>query len=477
MAEIQQWRRLVQHRRSRTDLNNQAIDTDKIETASVTSTTSFQARSEAEMRPHPKSRLASYLSTHRTQALTDKLEDPAFNWAPPKDRDRVYDPDLEAMCNTLRGRVLKFPSKDLPAQYNSFVLHLVEGYQHLLVERNALQSAVDTQMAHEQDNLEKFPDTSSHWVRGRRSLEPVLSSEDPFLPKERRGSDETGTVKKLKENGSLHRAQTRNSHRTSESDHSSMIGDLLPDEQEEEASAPRKKNTQIAFHLASWLAHRTGSDLDAVYPEIAEIISAYSVPENGPLQSTCLEESTNPSSTQTETAVIEARADNVKPKARDHKSDHTVNVQEVEKKHNNQRPRFSFLPGDDIQVSRLTGSGSNSLLDISSERKSGRYNVEAQLKSKDNDRVRKVSAVDEARGISTGPTDEENSEPRRGDSNRSVLTAINNGSYSSSSGTLRVGSSNSGSAKKSDHVASTAKKDSFAAAAARIAGQNKADPK
>ena len=201
MAEIQQWRRLVQHRRSRTDLNNPPTDTEKIEAASVTSSTSFQTRLEAETRPHPKSRLASYLSTHRTPVSTDKLEDSASNWAPPKDRDRVYDPDLEAMCNTLRGRVLKFPSKDLPAPYNSFVLHLVEGYQNLLVEKNGLQLALDTQIAHEQDNLEKYPDTSTHQVRGRRSLEPVLSSEDLLLPKERRGIEENVTVKKLKENG------------------------------------------------------------------------------------------------------------------------------------------------------------------------------------------------------------------------------------------------------------------------------------
>ncbi|MCJ1382781.1 hypothetical protein MMC17_005894 [Xylographa soralifera] len=528
MTEIQQWRRLVQQRRSRTDLNNQATDIEKIETASVTSTTSFQARSEAETRPHPKSRLASYLSTHRTQASTDKLEDPAFNWAPPKDRDRVYDPDLEAMCNTLRGRVLKFPSKDLPAPYNSFVLHLVEGYQNLLLERNALQLALDTQMAHEQENLEKHLDTSTHRVRGRSSLELVLSPEDPFQFKARRGSEESGTVKKLKENvmtrtwqispsrgmarlsqrllkinintdhhtstsvlgagpphsplntkyspSSPHRAQTRTSQYTSESDNSSMIGDLLPDEQEEEPNAPRKKNTQIAFHLASWLAHRTGSDLNAVYPEIAEIISAYSVPENGPLQATCFEEGTKPLSSQFEKVI--SVADNTRKKApTKHKSDDIVSVQEVEKKCNNQRPRFSFLPGDDMQVPSVTGSRSNTLSTFGSERQLEKYDARIASNSKDNSRARESSALDEGRGISAGPANKGRSEPRREDSNRSVLTAINNGSYSSSTGPLRASSSNSGTAKKSNRVTSTTKKDSFAATAARMAGQNKAEPK
>ncbi|MCJ1437336.1 hypothetical protein MMC27_006723 [Xylographa pallens] len=528
MAEIQQWRRLVQQRRSRTDLNNQATDTEKVETASVTSTTSFQARSEAETRPHPRGRLASYLSTHRTPAVIDKLEDTAFNWAPPKDRDRVYDPDLEAMCNTLRSRVLKFPSKDLPAPYNSFVLHLVEGYQNLLVERNALRLAFDTQMAHEQEKLDKHEDTSTHRVRGRRSLEPVLSSENVLLLKERRGSEENGTFKKLKENvmtrpwqispsrgmtrlsqrllninintdlhpstslfgagpprsplstghspSSPHRAQTRNSHRTSESDNSSMIGDLLPDEQEEEPNLSRKKNTRIAIHLASWLAHRTGSDLDAVYPEIAEIISAYNVPENGPLQAMCFEEGTKPSSAQIETVVVAVENARTKESTR-YKSDESDNVQEVEKKHNNQHPRFSFLPGDDMQVSHVTASRSNSLSAYSSERQPERYDTGIASASRDNDRAREFSGLDEGQGISAGPADERRSEPRREDSNRSVLTAINNGSYSGSTGSLRASSSNKGTPKKSNRVASTTKKDSFAAAAAKMAGQNKAEPK
>ncbi|MCJ1400443.1 hypothetical protein MMC11_003648 [Xylographa trunciseda] len=528
MAEIQQWRRLVQQRRSRTDLNTQAVDPEKNDTASITSATSFQTRSEAETRPHPKNRLASYLSTHRMQSSIDKLEDPAFNWAPPKDRDRVYDPDLDAMCNTLRGRVLKFPSKDLPAQYNSFVLHLVEGYQHLLVERNALQPALDTQIAQKQEDPGRYPDTSTHWVRGRKSLEPLLSSEDPFSPKERSGNEENGTVKKLKGNvssrswqispsrgmarlsqrllnisintdlhnstsalgaglprsplntehspSSLHRTQTRNSHRTSESDRSSMIGDLLPDEQEDEQNAPRNKNTQIAFHLASWLAHRTGSDLNAVYLEIAEIISAYSDPENRPLQATCFDEGAIPSSTPFGAAIGEADSMKSKTLSKPNPND-IVNVHEVENQHKNQRPRFSFLPGDDMEVSRLTGSRSNSLSAFGSERRPGRYDAGNRSNSKDNGRATDFSALDEARGISAGPTDEGSMEPRRGDSNRSVLTAINNGSYSRPSGPLRAGSSKSGTVKKSDRVASTTKKDSFAAAAARIAGQNKSDPK
>ncbi|MCJ1421717.1 hypothetical protein MMC32_008083 [Xylographa parallela] len=528
MAEIQQWRRLVQQRRSRTDLNNQATDTEKLENASVTSTTSFQGRLEAETRPHPRGRLASYLSTHRTPAVTDKLEDPAFNWAPPKDRDRVYDPDLEAMCNTLRSRLLKFPSKDLPAPYNNFVLHLVEGYQNLLVERNTLQLTFDTQIAHEQEKLDKHEDLSMQRVRGRRSLEPVLSSENLLLPTERRGSEENGSVKKLKENvmtrpwqispsrgmvrlsqrllninintdlhpstsllgagpsrsplstghspSSPQRAQTRNSHRTSESDNSSMIGDLLPDEQEEEPNLCRKKNTQIAVHLASWLAHRTGSDLDAVYPEIAEIISAYNVPENGPLQAMCFEESTKPSSAQTETVVVEIENARTKEPTK-YKSDEVDNMQEVEKKHKNQHPRFSFLPGDDTQVSHVIASRSNSLSAFSSERQPGRYDGRIASTSKDHGRAREVEGLDEGQSISLGLPDEGHAEPRREDSNRSVLTAINNGSYSGSTGPLRASSSNNGTPKKSNRVISTTKRDSFAAAAARMAGQNKAEPK
>ncbi|MCJ1288380.1 hypothetical protein MMC26_007735 [Xylographa opegraphella] len=526
MAEIQQWRRLVQHRRSRTDLNNLVAETEKIETASVTSTTSFQARSEAESRPHPKSRFASYLSTHRTPALTEKLEDPAFNWAPPKDRDSVHDPDLEAMCNTLRGRVLKFPSKDLPAPYNSFILHLVEGYQNLLAERKALQLALDKQIPHEQGNLEKHPDTSSHKVRGRRSLEPVLSVEDPRWPKEMRGSEENGTVSKLKEHvvtrgwqrspsrgmarlsqrllkinndtdhhpstsvlgaghprgplstgrtpSSPHGAQTRNSHRTSESDNSSTVGDLLPDEQEEEQSLASKKNTQIAIHLASWLAHRTGSDLDAVYPEIAEIISAYSTPESGPLQIMCFGEG-KPSSAQTTSVTLPATDTRMKHPTT-YKSDEIVAVH-FENQHKDQRSRFSFLPGDDVDASHIAGSRSNNLSVVSLERQPGKTGAGIGSNTKDNGREREYSGLDEGSGVPVGSAYKGSSQPRREDSNRSVLTAINNGSYSVATGPPRASSSNSGTAKNSSRVISSTKKDSFAAAAARLAGQNKAEPK
>ena len=274
---------------------------------------------------------------------------------------------------------------------------------------------------------------------------------------------------------SPHLAQTRNSYPTSESDNSSIIGDLLPDEQEEELNLTRKKNTQIAVHLASWLAHRTGSDLEAVYPEIAEIISAYSLPENGPLQAMCFEESTKPLSAQIETAVIATEYSRTKPLIR-YKLD-GIDVEAVGKKHKNQRLRFSFLPGDDVHVSRVTGSHSNSLSAFSSKTKPGWYDTEMASNSKDNGRARESFDLEGRQGTSAGPADGGRTEPQREDSNRSVLTAINNGSYSGSTGSLRVSTSSGGTAKKSNRVASTTKKDSFAAAAARMAGQNKAEPK
>ena len=275
---------------------------------------------------------------------------------------------------------------------------------------------------------------------------------------------------------SPHGTQTRNSYRTCESDNSSMVGDLLPDEQEEGPNLSRKKNTQIAIHLASWLAHRTGSDLDAVYPEIAEIISAYSVPEDGPLQAMCFEEGTKPSAAQIDTAVIAAENTRTNPPAI-YNVDEVDNVRDVEIKPKKQHPRFSFLPGDDVQVSRVAGSRSNSLSASSSARLPGRDATEMASNHQDNDRARDVSGRDHVQGVSA--THAGRSEPRREDSNRSVLTAINNGSYSRSTGPLRLSSSGSGTgtAKKSDLVPASTKKDSFAAAAARMAGQNKAESK
>ena len=278
--------------------------------------------------------------------------------------------------------------------------------------------------------------------------------------------------------GSLHHAHTRNSHHTLESDHSSTTGDLLLDEQEEEPNTPRKKNTQIAFHLASWFAYRTGSNLDVIYPEVAGIISACSVPENHPLQANDLDKSTKTLSTGFKPATIKAGDDDLSSKSeKKHKSDKHFNVHKVETKHENQHPRFSFIPGDDIQGSRLERARSTSSSAVRSESRTGRYNTAVPLDAKDHIRARELLTLEAAQSTIAGPANEGSSQPRRGDSNRSVLTAINNGSYSSSNGPLKASSSNSGTARRSDRCSSTAKKDSFATAAARKAGKNIAKTK
>jgi len=170
MAEIQHWRRRIQHRRSVPSVKSQDQDLDRADMTPAGSLLSNQAPSDSDYRSRPMSRLASFLTVHSLPGSVDKPEPPAFDWALPKDRDKVYKPDTEAMANTLRSRVLRFPVDDIPAQYNSFVLHILEDYQRLLDENTSLQKAHDAEIEDHEADRSKYESMSAAWELERRRL-------------------------------------------------------------------------------------------------------------------------------------------------------------------------------------------------------------------------------------------------------------------------------------------------------------------
>lgn len=101
---------------------------------------------ESKLRPQPRSSLASFascLSTHCWTAPPSSKPE-AFDWSNlSSDRDNVYNPDTEFMCTSITKQVLANPSTDLPAQYNTFLLHLIDAYHQLKADVQELRSELN----------------------------------------------------------------------------------------------------------------------------------------------------------------------------------------------------------------------------------------------------------------------------------------------------------------------------------------------
>jgi len=136
----------------------------------------------AKARPQPRSRLASYLNTYRN---TEKTEPASFEWSsllPVK--DGIYVPKPDQMSNTILQQIVANPMHNLPAIYNNLVLHIIEDHRHLTAEYHKqsqrLQAEIESRSKdNEQDrrfsqqyNHERsMPDTSPprHSTMSRRN--------------------------------------------------------------------------------------------------------------------------------------------------------------------------------------------------------------------------------------------------------------------------------------------------------------------
>ena len=130
---------------------------------------------ENKLRPRPRKSLASFASYlgahHRTISHTSRPEWPSIDWSNMNilnDKDGVYKPDTELMCTTITGKLLANPSADLPAQYNTFLLHLLEVYHQSKAEVQDLQSELAEKNDCSQSNVSKMHEEGWH-----RPLEKV----------------------------------------------------------------------------------------------------------------------------------------------------------------------------------------------------------------------------------------------------------------------------------------------------------------
>ena len=112
----------------------------------------------ARRRPRPRKSLASfasYLGAYRT-ASGSKSEWPSIDWSNINAEDHIYKPDPDSMCTTLQQHVLNNPSTDLPAQYNSFLLHILESYYRLKDDKKELERKLQAEEESHQSDAQEF---------------------------------------------------------------------------------------------------------------------------------------------------------------------------------------------------------------------------------------------------------------------------------------------------------------------------------
>lgn len=260
------------------------------------------------------------------------------------------------------------------------------------------------------------------------------------------------------------RSRTGDSQHTSGSDLSSIIGDLLPDEVEEVYPEDRKHQKPVAVHLACWLANRIGGEPAAVLPEIAEILSAYGEAHFDSLEWTRRDSNMESLTRSPTLSKFNGTDDSGRPPVqRKNKSEERASAQSLDPKLKRLYRGFSFIPGDDSKLSQAIQSLSTHVATAEDVADGGRGKLGLKLTSASNTRPLNTSATAE----SSARSSEESEFFGRENSNRSIMTAINTGSYRGSSVPVRVRSSSNDTVKK---VGPVSKKDSLAAAAARVAG-------
>ena len=106
-----------------------------------------------------------------------------------KEKDEVYSPDPDQMVNTLTSVAMMAAGKPLPAEYNSFLLHVLEAYRNMKaaldVTRAELQSERDGRHADNEATQEK----ESGWAAEREIYRAEVKRLELLLVDRTRGME------------------------------------------------------------------------------------------------------------------------------------------------------------------------------------------------------------------------------------------------------------------------------------------------
>lgn len=156
MADINRW---LQSRDSATQrINASLVATTQADAAEI------QELEHAKARPRPKSRLASYLNTYRN---AEKTEPASFEWSGLPVQDRIYVPRPDDMSNTILQQIMAGPTHNLPAGYNSLVLHMIEDHRHLTAENHEQSQKLQAEIESHLEDNEQYRRTLQLYNRER----------------------------------------------------------------------------------------------------------------------------------------------------------------------------------------------------------------------------------------------------------------------------------------------------------------------
>ena len=107
-------------------------------------------------KPRPKSRLATYLTTHLgySEALKTDTVTPEQDWSMPSEQDQVLEPVTREMCDYLMRRLQLHPFEDLPRSYGSVLARLLEEHWQLVKQRHELMKQLKAETERHRTELE-----------------------------------------------------------------------------------------------------------------------------------------------------------------------------------------------------------------------------------------------------------------------------------------------------------------------------------
>ena len=177
MTDIQSWRRhtqLAKFRSADIQACGSPPDDNSLSTSPTDSTRSRPRRSLASF--------ASYLSAHRAIPSITQPEWPSIDWSTLNEKGDVYRPDPDHKGDSLRQHVLANPSEDLPAQYNSFVLHAIEAYQRLKSEKKDLERKLQAEEQCHRADVDEFYQAALTWSTADGPRPPANANSRFLVP-------------------------------------------------------------------------------------------------------------------------------------------------------------------------------------------------------------------------------------------------------------------------------------------------------
>ena len=183
MADSPSWRRHTHRPTDKAHIHHGQID--DIAPSDDTSYSTSPGVDDSKLRPRPRRSLtsfASYFGTHhRIVHPSDRPEWSSIDWSnlsSLNDKDSVYKPDTELMCTTITQQVLTNPSADLPAQYNAFLLHLIEAYHQSKADVQGLQMKLVEETKCKQTTVGEYHGAISSWPLGKVHMLQSLDNAD-----------------------------------------------------------------------------------------------------------------------------------------------------------------------------------------------------------------------------------------------------------------------------------------------------------